>query len=92
MPLIQPRKEQKFITQKIKIDEDVFNGVKKYMEAFNLGDDLDHFFETAAKQVLEKDKDYQKYLKEMKKKTVESTSLKPSISESEQTTESHAMA
>lgn len=67
MPLIQPRKEQKFLTHKIKIDEDVSNEVRRYMKAFDLGDDIDNFFEAAAKQVLEKDKDYQKYLKELKK-------------------------
>lgn len=92
MPLIQPRKQQTFITQKIKIDEDIYNNIKQYMEAFELGDDIDNFFEAAAKQVLEKDRDYQKYLKAQKKKPVEPEETKPAYVDTQETSEEPALA
>jgi hypothetical protein len=48
---------------KIKISTPVSEEIKMYLEFAELEDDTDLFFEEAAKNILKKDKEFQKHLK-----------------------------
>lgn len=68
MALIQKQPEPKTTSQKLKITEDTWEEVKRYMEFADLGNDSDLFFEEAAKITMKKDKDFQRWKKEQAKK------------------------
>jgi len=59
MSLLIPQLKSKKITLSLRFDESLLTAIKSYNEWVGI-DRIDHFFEQAARYILEKDKDWQK--------------------------------
>jgi len=79
MALISKQPEPKVTNQKIKINEDTWQEVERYMKYAQLDGDSDLFFEEAAKITMKKDKDFQTWKREQAKRDKEGAAEKADI-------------
>jgi hypothetical protein len=59
MALLTPQQKSKKVPISLRFDESLLTEIKSYNEWVGIGR-IDHFFEQAARFILEKDKDWQK--------------------------------
>lgn len=62
MPLIKPKAVIEYVTRKINVPKQLLEKIEHYCEWAEI-QEVDHFFSEAAKQILQKDREYAKQTK-----------------------------
>lgn len=71
MPLIKKVERPEPVNRRIRVSGETWAEIEQYLAYANLGDDVDLFFEEAAKMVLKRDKGFAAYKKEQAKRQKE---------------------